>query len=219
VQQHGIDALPYGLAHELPMNIPGVGTFLSRLGAVRASHENAARIFNQGSKVMVYPGGDVEALRPYRDRNRIRFDGRRGYLRLALRHGVPIVPVVAAGAHAGFIVLSDGRKLARVLRLDRLFRLKALPVSFSLPWGITVGLLPPYYPLKTRILIEVLEPIHFDRCGEEAAQDEAYVRACDERVRTAMQRKLCALALEVEGHEAVADRAAPVREQMRQAAE
>jgi 1-acyl-sn-glycerol-3-phosphate acyltransferase len=202
VDRWGVDALPFGLAHELPMNLPVVGTGLSRLGAVRASHENAGRVFDTGSKVMVYPGGDIDALRPYRDRNRIRFDGRRGYLRLALRHGVPIVPVVAAGAHAGFVVLSDGRRLARALRLDRLFRLKALPISFSLPWGLTVGFLPPYYPLKTRILIEVLPPIHFARSGDVAASDDAFVRACDERVRTAMQAKLCELALEVETGEA-----------------
>ena len=198
VDRWGVEALPYGLAHELPMNLPVVGPGLSRLGAVRASHENAGRLFSRGSKVMVYPGGDVDALRPYRDRNRIRFDGRKGYLRLALRHGVPIVPLVAAGAHAGFVVLSDGRRLARALRLDRLFRLKAMPISFSLPWGITVGLLPPYYPLKTKILIEVLAPIHFERSGDGAASDESYVRACDERIRTAMQTKLCELALEVE---------------------
>ena len=201
IEKVGIEALPYGLAHEFPLRMPAVGRMLSRLGAVRASHDNAARLFERGEKVMVYPGGDVDALRPYRDRNRIRFDGRRGYLRLALRHNVPIVPVVAAGAHAGLIVLSDGRGLARALRLDRIFRLKALPISLSIPWGLTLGVLPPYFPLSSRIVIEVLEPIHFDRQGELAAKDSAYVRSCDERVRLTMQRKLCELALEVEATE------------------
>lgn len=162
-ERYGVEALPYGLAHELPLNLPGLGPLLSRRGALRASHANAGRIFDKGSKVMVYPGGDVEALRPFRDRNRICFDRRRGYVRLALRHGVPLVPLVAAGAHAGFVMLNDGRKLAKLLRLDRLFRLKTLPISFSLPWGVTVGMLPPYYPLKTKIIIEILEPMHFER--------------------------------------------------------
>ncbi len=196
-ERYGYDALPYALGHSTVFAIPGVGEFLRRLGAVRARHQNAERLFDAGYKVMVYPGGDVDSLRPYRDRNRIVFDGRRGYLQLAIRAGVPIVPVVAAGAHDGFIVLSDGRKMAKRLRLDRLLRLKVLPLSLSVPWGLTVGPVPPFWPISRCIRIQLLAPIHFDRQGEAAAADDAYVRDWDERIRSRMQRTLSDLAVEV----------------------
>jgi 1-acyl-sn-glycerol-3-phosphate acyltransferase len=190
LRAHGVDAVPYGLAHEVGLSLPFIHQLVVRLGAVRASHDNARRLFARGRKVLVYPGGDFEAMRPFRDRNRIVFGGRRGYIRLALRHGVPIVPVVTAGAHSTFIVLDDGRWLARAIGADRLFRVKVWPLTLSLPWGLTMGPGLVYLPWPTRILIEALDPIHFERSGEEAARDDAYVRECAERVESTMQRAL-----------------------------
>ena len=197
-QELGPDQVPWGLAHEFALKIPGIGEFLTRLGAVRACHGNANRLFARGHKVMVYPGGDVEALRPFQHRNRIVFDGRRGYVRLAIREGVPIVPVVAAGAHASLVVLADGKRVASAFGLSRLLRLKVWPLAISIPWGLTFGPLPPYWPLRTRILIETLEPIHFERSGSEAARDDRYIARCDAEVRARMQATLTRLARELE---------------------
>ena len=191
---HGIDAVPYGLGHEVAIALPIIHQIIVPLGAVRASHDNAHNLFARGRKVLVYPGGDVDSMRPYHDRDRIVFDGRRGYIRLALREGVPIVPVVSAGGHSTFRVLDDGRWLARALGADRLLRIKVWPIALSIPWGLTIGPAFLYLPWPTRILIEVLEPIRFDRHGEEAAADEDYVAACAERVETAMQSALARLA-------------------------
>lgn len=198
-RMHGMDALPFALGHELVLSIPGVRDIVMPLGAIRASQKNGMRLFEAGKKVLVYPGGDVDSMRPYRKRNRIVFDGRKGYIRLALRGGVPIVPVVAAGAHSTWIVLDDLQWLAKALRADRWARIKAWPVTLCLPWGIAVGPLMPYLPFPSRILIELLEPIHFDRSGEDAAADDDYVAECDERVRATMQEALTRLATEREG--------------------
>jgi 1-acyl-sn-glycerol-3-phosphate acyltransferase len=192
----GLDGLPFGLGHEVGISAPVVHQIVMPLGAVRANHENAHRLFARGSKVLVYPGGDYEVMRPYRHRNRIVFGGRAGYVRLALREGVPVLPVVAAGAHAAFVVLDDGRWLARLLAADRLFRLKVWPITLCLPWGVLVGPGQVYLPWPTRILMEVLPPIHFDRVGDAAADDPAYVRACADRVEGAMQAALERLAEE-----------------------
>ncbi len=192
----GIEYTPYGLGHELAISLPLFHHLVVPLGAVRASPENGLRLFERGKKVLVYPGGDYEAMRPYRDRDRIVFGGRKGYLRLAIRAGVPLVPVVAAGAHATFRVLDDGRWLARLLRADRLLRIKVWPITLCLPWGLVVGPQLLYWPWPTRILIEALEPIHFDREGEAAAADEAYVAACAEQVEATMQQALTRLARE-----------------------
>ncbi len=190
----GIDGTPYGLAHEVVLELPVVGAILKALGAVPASHDNARRLFERGRRVLVYPGGDADAMRPWRDRDRIVFDGRTGYVRLALRAGVPIAPVVAAGAHETFVVIDDLRWLARALHADRRLRLKVWPLTLCLPWGVTLGPLWPYIAYPSRILVEFLAPIRFPRVGDEAANDAAYVARCDAEVRDTMQAALTRLA-------------------------
>ncbi len=195
----GIDAVPYGLGHEKTIAAPFVRDFIIPLGAVRASHDNANRLFKAGKKVLVYPGGDLDSMRPFRHRNRIVFGGRKGYARLAIRNGVPIIPVVAAGAQSTWIVIDDMRWFAKLIRSDKWLRSKVWPVTLCLPWGITVGPLVPYIPFPSKILIEILEPICFERSGDEAAADEAYVAECDVQVRSAMQTALTRLAAERRG--------------------
>ncbi|MEI8257254.1 MAG: 1-acyl-sn-glycerol-3-phosphate acyltransferase, partial [Deltaproteobacteria bacterium] len=193
---HGLDGLPYGLGHEFAISLPLVHQLVVPLGAVRAGHESARGVFSRGNKALVYPGGDYDAMRPFRHRNRVVFGGRRGYIRLALREGVPIVPVVTAGAHAGFVVIDDGRWLAKLIRADRFLRIKVWPITLCLPWGLVVGPGLFYVPWRTRILIETLDPIVFDRTGEDASRDEAYVRECADLVEGTMQVALDRLALE-----------------------
>jgi 1-acyl-sn-glycerol-3-phosphate acyltransferase len=193
---HGIGAVPYALGGEVAISLPLVHQFIVPLGAVRASHANAHRLFARGLKVLTYPGGEFDAMRPFRHRHRIVFAGRRGYVRLALREGVPMIPVVAAGAHSTFFVVDDGRWLARFLGADRLLRVKVWPITLCLPWGLVVGPGLFYFPWPTRILIEVLDPIRFERSGEAAAADPEYVRACAEHVEGTMQEALDRLARE-----------------------
>ena len=167
---------------------------LRHLGAVPASAEGARRVFADGRKVLVYPGGDLDAFRPWYKRDEVVFGKRRGYVRLALTERVPIVPVVAAGAHDGFLVLTDGRRLGRLLRTHRWLRTDVLPLTLSLPWGLGFGL--PYVPVRTRVLVRVLPPMTFERDGPEAARDDDFVEACHRQVHATMQRALDDLAAE-----------------------
>ncbi len=190
----GLDDMPYALGHDMVLGPPIPGAWLCGLGGVRASPDNARRVLEAGHKLLVYPGGDVEAMRPYRERDRIRFDGRKGYVRLALQSRVPIVPVVAAGAHATFLVLHSLPGLSRAIGADRWGRMKVWPATLSIPWGLTFGPAPPYLPLPTKIVCEALEPIELDPTGPEASEDEDYVAACAARVEDAMQEALTRLA-------------------------
>ncbi|MGB3697641.1 MAG: lysophospholipid acyltransferase family protein [Gordonia sp. (in: high G+C Gram-positive bacteria)] len=163
-----------GLAHQLVMNVPGIGEFARRFGMIQADMDGAGRLLAQGANVLVYPGGDVEALRPWRDRNRIVFDGREGFLRLAYANEVKIVPVVATGGQETFVVLNDGRATARRLHFDRLLRVKTVPLSLSVPWGLLPADLP-HVPLPAKIRIQVLPPIDLhERYGDEPDWDDAY---------------------------------------------
>ena len=140
------------------------------------------------SVVLVELRFDIEAFRPFRERHKVKFGGRRGWIRLALRHGVPIVPVATAGAHATFLVIDDLPWVSRVLHFHELLRTDVWPLIFSIPWGLTFGPSPPYIPFPAKIITEFLEPMTFQRAGREAASDDAYVDTCAYRVEAAIQR-------------------------------
>lgn len=186
LRAHGMEAAPHGLAHDLALRAPGIGHLLRRFGCVPAHPENSLRLLGAGRSVMVYPGGDLEAMRPYRARNEVRFGGRKGYIRTALKAGVPIVPVAAQGAHGTLIVIDDLPGLAKALGVDKRFRAKVFPLSFLVPWGFVLGPTPPYIPLPSKIRVEVLPPMRFEG-GAQAAEDPDYVAQCAAQVESALQ--------------------------------
>ncbi|WP_304113792.1 1-acyl-sn-glycerol-3-phosphate acyltransferase [Mycolicibacterium bacteremicum] len=171
------------LTHQLAWTL-GVGRFIEPIGARPASVESAQDAFARGEHVAVYPGGDIDAAKSWEDRNRIMFGGRSGFARLAIDNGVPIVPIVTAGAGESLFVISSGERLARATRLDKLLRLKTAPISVSLPWGLNIGAvgLLPYLPLPSKLHTRVL-PAMPAAPGEES-EDFAG------RVESAMQTAL-----------------------------
>jgi 1-acyl-sn-glycerol-3-phosphate acyltransferase len=187
----GVERAFYQLAHNLVLSMPGL-SFLRKYGTVAASHENARKALQAGAAVLVYPGGDYEVHRPSWQGGRVDFGGRKGFLRLALDEGVPIVPVVSIGGQETSLFLSRGERLAKGLALDKLFRLKVLPISLALPWGINVGDMLGHVPLPAKITVEALPPIDLRReFGADPDLDEVY----DHLVRQ-MQETLHALAAE-----------------------
>jgi 1-acyl-sn-glycerol-3-phosphate acyltransferase len=187
----GVERRFHQLAHNLVLSMPGL-SILRKYGTVAASHENARKALRKGAAVLVYPGGDYEVHRPSWERHRIDFGGRKGFIRLALAEGVPIVPVVAVGGQETSLFLSRGEHLARAFALDKLFRLKVLPISLALPWGLNVGDMLGHFPLPAKIVIETLPAIHLsEEFGEDPDPDEVY----DHLLRT-MQETMDALAAE-----------------------
>lgn len=155
----GVERPFYQLAHNLVLTMPGLG-WLRKFGTVAASRENARKALRSQAALLVYPGGDYEVHRPFWERNRVDFNGRQGFLRLAIDEDVPIVPVVAIGGQETALFLSRGERLARLLALDRTLRLKVLPISLALPWGLNVGDLFGHIPLPAKITIETLPPVY-----------------------------------------------------------
>jgi 1-acyl-sn-glycerol-3-phosphate acyltransferase len=187
----GVERHFYQLAHNLVLSLPTLG-FLRKFGTVAASPENARKALQDGSALLVYPGGDVEVHRPSWERNRVDFAGRKGFIRLAIEENVPIVPVVSIGGQETALFLTRGERLARLLALDRIFRLKVLPISLAIPWGLNVGDMLGHLPLPAKITVEALPPIDLrTEFGPDPAPEEVY----DHLIRV-MQETLDALASE-----------------------
>jgi 1-acyl-sn-glycerol-3-phosphate acyltransferase len=187
----GVERLAYQLVDDVAPSLPRLGR-LRRFGRVGASSRNAERALRTGAAVLVYPGGPREAHRPSWEAGTVDLGGRCGFVRLALEHDVPLVPVVSIGGQETALFLSSGEWLARMLRLDRLLRIDALPISLALPWGLGVGGALAHVPLPAKITIEVLPPIHLrERFGPEPDVDEVY-----DHVNRTMQETLDALGAE-----------------------
>jgi 1-acyl-sn-glycerol-3-phosphate acyltransferase len=195
-RQRGEDERVYALFHSFFLALPGVGRVMGQAGAVEASPGAAEDILRSGGVLIDFPGGDHEVFRPWRERNRIDFSGRLGFVRLALRTGVPVVPAVSIGGQETLIVLARGERVARWLHVDRIFRIKVMPLVAGPPFGIAPAGIPTW-PLPSKITVELGEPIDWSaRYGPEKADDDTVVRACyGELVRT-MQSTLDRLAAE-----------------------
>jgi 1-acyl-sn-glycerol-3-phosphate acyltransferase len=187
----GVERPFYQLAHNLVLASP-FGPYLRRWGAMAASHQHARDALGSGAAVLVFPGGDWEVHRPSWEGNRIDFAGRKGFIELALKADVPIVPVVTVGGQETALFLSRGAWLSKLTRADKLLRLKVIPISLALPWVINVGDLLGHIPLPAKITIEVLAPIDLrERFGAEPDRDDVY-----DHITGVMQEALDGLAAE-----------------------
>jgi 1-acyl-sn-glycerol-3-phosphate acyltransferase len=187
----GLNRPLHGLAHDMVFALPSLAKGFASLGLLRADRDLAMRVLrDQHRDIFVMPGGDRDTWRPWKDRYKVCFGGRVGYARIALKAGVPIVPVAHAGAHDTLIVLTDGRRIAHRLHLKRLFRAEIFPIHLSLPFVLGIGPLPhlpPPVQLRYRIAPPVYPPVVVKPGCEPT--DEA-VAAFDEAVRAALQAEL-----------------------------
>jgi 1-acyl-sn-glycerol-3-phosphate acyltransferase len=166
-----------------------------KMGSVPASQDNAHRLLERGLPLLVYPGGESEAYRPWTARNQIDLQRHTGFVRLALRHQVPVFPMVAHGSHDAIVVLSRGEDIARVFGLDRL-RSDVLPIVAGPPWGVAPFFLPTF-PMPTKVTVRVCEPVDWSRLGPETADDPEVVSLCYEEVLGRMQANLDELSSEL----------------------
>src|SRR3954464_3778614 len=181
----GVERRFFQLAHNLVMPRPGPGTPRTS-GTVAASHSNARKALETGAALLVYPGGDYEVHRPSWESAKVDFNGRKGWIRLALDNDVPVVPLVSIGGQETALFLSRGERLAKLLRLDKMFRLKVLPISLAIPWGLNVGDMFSHWPLPAKISVRALDPIDLRKeFGQNPDHDEVY-----EHVLGKMQRTL-----------------------------
>jgi 1-acyl-sn-glycerol-3-phosphate acyltransferase len=161
---------------------PGVGMLTNKIGLVAAHPANAQRLLrDEGRLVLVFPEGQKGSRKLYWQRYRLRRFGRGGFVKTALRAGVPIVPVAVIGAEEAMPIF------AHVPLLQRLTGLIYFPINHAFPhFGLAAGLM--YLPAKFKI--RFLEPISLDGYGPGDAEDLELVQSLGEHVRERIQAEV-----------------------------
>jgi 1-acyl-sn-glycerol-3-phosphate acyltransferase len=160
----------YGLstravAHDIVFKIPGLAGLADAFAFVSRAPEAVAKVVARGDKLVVAPGGLEEAWGSFRDSYRVKWGNRTGYLRLAIRHKLPIIPVAASGVDSAFYGLFDAY---------RFWKKMGVPPGMGIWLGLgPFGLWPMTPPFPSRIIQHVGEPIELGdlRLDEECGED------------------------------------------------
>lgn len=182
----------HGTAHDALMAMPLIGRYFRAMGVLPAAPDSMATALAEGRDVAVWPGGEVDSLRPWTERDVANLAGRAGFVRMAIKAGVPIVPIATVGGSDAMPVLIRGDELSRTLRLDKLLRLKVFPIAVSLPWGIAPAALPQL-PLPAKIRTRLMPAVEVDH-DPFRAEDDDYVEQKYLEVQDSIQHGMDALA-------------------------
>ncbi|HEV2368433.1 MAG TPA: lysophospholipid acyltransferase family protein [Acidimicrobiales bacterium] len=187
VIMHGIetelDRPVYGMAEHLFKAMPVVGTLWARAGGVAGHPENAYRLLReQNQLVLVFPEGNKGPGKTYNERYRLRRFGRGGFVEIAMRAGVPVVPIAVVGAEESMPILWKSPALARALGIPY------FPVTANmLLLGPLLGLVT-YFPAKFRL--KVLDPVYFDVPPDQERYSKSRVMDHAEQIRLDLQETL-----------------------------
>jgi 1-acyl-sn-glycerol-3-phosphate acyltransferase len=191
-RRFGPDRPLHGTAHDALMAIPVIGRYFRSMGVLPAAPDAIATALAEGRDVALWPGGEVDSLRPWSERDRANLAGRKGFVKMAIRSGAALVPIATVGGADAMPVLIRGDRLSQVLRLDRLLRLKVFPLAISLPWGIAPAALPQL-PLPAKIRTRFMPAVDIDH-DPARADDDKYVDRKYREVQDSIQEGMDALA-------------------------
>jgi 1-acyl-sn-glycerol-3-phosphate acyltransferase len=192
-RRFGEDRVLHGTAHDVLMALPGLGDYFRAMGVVPASRKSVTAGLAAGHDVIVWPGGEQDAMRHWTKRDQATLAGRRGFIRQALRSQVPIVPVASVGGHDTVFVVSEGRWLARVGGLGSKLRAATAPIVVGPPFGIALETVPMHLPLPAKIRTEILDPVFLEG-GPDRQDDSDYVGTVYDQVSSALQAGMDSLA-------------------------
>jgi 1-acyl-sn-glycerol-3-phosphate acyltransferase len=193
----------YAMANKISLSYPAAGPWLRSVGAVPASYDHGRAVLSSGKDVLAFPGGDVESFRPFYQPRKVVFGKRRGYVRLALETGVPIVPIATLGAHHTYLMAPGNAWLAKKLGLKKRLRLESVPVTLGAAGAVLMtgaallSIVDPLFaiafvvgaalPLPVRITSKVLPPIDLKRAIPAGLSDAERVESGHDIVFGALQ--------------------------------
>ena len=195
-----------GLAHSVALNNPFFKWIIPRIGAVPADPDIALEAVKRDYSLLVYPGGEKESFRPFSERKKVDFYQRKGFIKLALKAEVPLVPIVSIGAHESYVILHRGEELAEKLGLKKRFRLHGLPVTFRsifFCWCMVTGvftffplLIAPaafmsiFVPMPAKMDFKILPPIDVVSMVDPNLTEEENLQKIYDHVLMIMNREL-----------------------------
>jgi 1-acyl-sn-glycerol-3-phosphate acyltransferase len=177
--RHG--ALPHSFLHGAFDAHPRLLAFNAALGFLTGDGPAVAEAAARGEDFILLPGGTREANRSWRVRYRVDWGQRSGFLRMALEHGLQIVPIAAAGVDSTYLGLNDGYHWSKRLELPA-----------RVPGWLALGPLgpfPPSPPFPVRVLQLVGDPID-PRCFGVEPQDRDGLARASLEVQAEVQRLL-----------------------------
>jgi 1-acyl-sn-glycerol-3-phosphate acyltransferase len=172
----------YGMAEYIFRSMPVLSTWWARAGGVAANPHNAYRLLREQQQLaLVFPEGTKGTSKPFSQRYQLRRFGRGGFVEIAMRAGVPVVPIAVVGAEESMPILLNIAPLAKLLSLPY------APITANMlalgPLGVVT-----YFPAKFRI--RVLEPIHFDVEPDLPRYSRSKVMDQSEEIRERIQAAL-----------------------------
>jgi 1-acyl-sn-glycerol-3-phosphate acyltransferase len=172
----------YGLAENLLRALPAIGTIWSRVGGVAAHPDNAYRLLHDDEQlVLVFPEGTKGTGKLYRDRYKLHRFGRGGFVEIAMRSGVPVIPIAVVGAEESMPIVWKSGSLAKLLNIPY------FPVTANMLALGPLGLIG-YFPAKFKL--RVLPPVHFDVAPDQERYSRSRVMDEADRIRERIQQAL-----------------------------
>lgn len=153
--------------------VPLLREFFLAMGIVDGTRENVDQLFNRGDSVVVLPGGGREAMKSSRERYRLKWQGRYGFIKVALKHNVPIVPIISIGIDDAFDVYVDGYQMGQWFGFKE-FPLPIFTGRYGLPFPI---------PKPVKITHYIGKPIFFTPEDQEALHDKLKLRQIQRRIK------------------------------------
>ena len=183
---HGIEKelgrAVYGMADYWFKTMPWLGTMWARTGGVAADPENAYRLLREQKQLaLVFPEGSKGPGKTYSERYQLRRFGRGGFVEIAMRSGVPIIPIAVVGAEESMPIIAKNGTLAKMFGLPY-FPVTANMLAFG-PLGAAV-----YFPAKFKL--RVLDPVYFDVPADQERYSKSHVMDEADRIRVLIQEAL-----------------------------
>jgi 1-acyl-sn-glycerol-3-phosphate acyltransferase len=173
----------YGLADNLFRSLPVIGTLWSRTGGVPAHPDNAYRLLHDEQQLtLVFPEGTKATGKHVSERYRLRRFGRGGFVEIAMRAGVPVVPIAIVGNEEAMPILAKSKGLAKLLNVPY-----APLTANMLVFGPIGGLV---MPLPAKFRLRVMPPVHFDVATNQPRYNRGAVMDQSEAIRETIQNAL-----------------------------
>ncbi len=121
----------YGFTHPSIFKIPFIKHYFEWLGAVPATYEVAREVFLNGQSLLIFPGGNKQALRSVWDYKQNSFREVHGWAKIAIENQVDVVPITFKGSHFVNPVLFQSSMLSKILVIPWALGLRWLSVSIA----------------------------------------------------------------------------------------